>query len=65
MCKLENILAGVTGRWDIEEEKISESKYLTIETIQSETQRKRIIFLFLMSRALLSYGIISSRLILM
>ena len=24
MCKLENILAGVTGRWDIKEEKISD-----------------------------------------
>lgn len=32
-----NILAGVTGRLDIEEEKISELKDLTVETIQKET----------------------------
>lgn len=32
-----NILAGVTGRLDIEEEKISELKDLTVETIQNET----------------------------
>lgn len=44
MYKLGNTLAGVTGRLDIKEEKISEPKDLTIETIQNETQRKRIIF---------------------
>ena len=44
MYKLGNTLAGVTGRLDTKEEKISEPKDLTIETIQNETQRKRIIF---------------------
>ena len=38
VSEMKNVLDGINGRLDIAEENITEFEYLTIETLQNETQ---------------------------